>query len=101
MSDLDLEVKDEAHMDELGKATDEMMATQMGILAREVHSDSGEETLGEESEEEGSSGGRETHIPRAPDCKIGDRVVYLSQGGNGMRICSVMAMHQDVEGGRN
>jgi hypothetical protein len=33
MSDLDLEVKDEAQMDELGKATDEIMAAQVETLA--------------------------------------------------------------------
>jgi hypothetical protein len=44
MSDLNLEVKNEAHMDKLGKATDEIMAAQMEILAGEVDSDSVEET---------------------------------------------------------
>jgi hypothetical protein len=79
MSDLDLEVKDEAQMDELGKATDEIIASQMEILAGEVDSDSGEETMGDDLEEEGSSGGGGTHSPRAPEHKIGARVVYLSQ----------------------
>jgi hypothetical protein len=51
MSNLDLEVKDDAHMDELGKVRiDEIRATQMEILAEE---DSGEETMGEDWEEEG------------------------------------------------
>jgi hypothetical protein len=82
MSDLDLEVKDEAHMDELGKANEEITAAQMQIIAGEVDSDSGEETMGYDSEEERSSGGRGTHNQRAPEYKIGARVVYLSQGGN-------------------
>jgi hypothetical protein len=78
-SDLDLEVKDEAQMDELGNATDESPAAHVYIIAGEVESDNGEETMVEDLEEEGSSGGRGTHNPRAPAYKSGARVVYLSQ----------------------
>jgi hypothetical protein len=46
MSDLNLEVKDDAQMDKLGKATDDIMAAKMEILAGGVDSNSGEETTG-------------------------------------------------------
>jgi hypothetical protein len=64
-----------------------------------VDSDIGEETMGGNSEEEYPSGGRGTHNPRAPEYKIGARIVYLNQGRNEIRLGSVMAVHQDGYGG--
>jgi hypothetical protein len=76
MSDFNLEVRDEVQMDKLGKATAEIMVAQMDILAGEVDSDSGEETMGDDLEEEGPSGGRGTNNPKTPEYKTGAHIVY-------------------------
>jgi hypothetical protein len=99
MSDLNLEVKDAAQIEELGRANDDIMAAQMEILAREFDSDNGEDTMEDDLEEESSSGGRWTHNPRTPDYKIGAQLAYISQGGNYMHLGSVISVHQDGEGG--
>jgi hypothetical protein len=50
--DLKLEGLDAAQMDDLGGVTDEILAAQMEILAENEVSDSGEDTVGEYSEDE-------------------------------------------------
>jgi hypothetical protein len=52
-ADLKLEGLDAAQMDDLGGVTDEILAAQMEILAENEVSDSGEGTVGEDSEDEG------------------------------------------------
>jgi hypothetical protein len=47
-SDLKLEGLYAAEMDDLGGVTDEILATQMEILAENEVSDSGEDTMGED-----------------------------------------------------
>jgi hypothetical protein len=53
-------------MDDLGGVTDEILAAQMEILAENEVSDNGEETVGEDSEDEELFVGRGTHNPEAP-----------------------------------
>jgi hypothetical protein len=98
MSNLNLEVKDEVQMDELGKTTGDIMMAQMEILAGEVDADSREDTMGDDLEEEGSSGGRGTCNPRAPENKTGAHIVYLSQGSDEMHLGSVVVFHHDGGG---
>jgi hypothetical protein len=54
----------------------------MEILAENEVSDSGEETVGDDSEDEESFSGRGTYNPAAPDFKTGARVVYFVQEGD-------------------
>jgi hypothetical protein len=61
-----LEGLDATQMDELGGATDEIMAAQMEILAENQVSDSGEETMGDDWEDEDLFSGRGTHNHAAP-----------------------------------
>jgi hypothetical protein len=63
---LNLEGRDADHMDDLGGVTDEILAAQMEILAENEGLDSGEDTVGEDSEDEESFSGKETHNPAAP-----------------------------------
>jgi hypothetical protein len=97
--DLKLEGLDAAQMDDLGGVTDENLAAQMEILAENEVSDSGEDTVGEDSEDEESFSGKGTHNPAAPEFKAGARVVYLGQEGNEMRLGYVVAVHGDGKGG--
>jgi hypothetical protein len=53
-------------MDDLGGVTDEIMAAQMEIIAENKVSDSGEETVGDDLEDDESFYGRVTHNPTAP-----------------------------------
>jgi hypothetical protein len=93
--DLKLEGLDVTQMDDLGGVTDEILAAQMKILAENEDSDSGEETLGEDSEDEESFAGRGTHNPAAPAFKAGARIVYLGQEGDEMllgQLCGWVAI---------
>jgi hypothetical protein len=77
--DLKLEGLDAAQMYDLGGVTDEILAAQMEILAENKVSSSGEDTMGEDSEDEDSFSGKGTHNPVSPEFKSGTRVVYLGQ----------------------
>jgi hypothetical protein len=85
-SDLKLEGLDAAQMDDLGGVLDEILAVQMEILAENEVSDSGEDTVGEDSDDEESFSGKGTHNPAAPDFKAGARIVHLGQDGDEMRL---------------
>jgi hypothetical protein len=77
--DLKLEGLDAAQMDGLGEVMDENLAAPKEILAENEGLDSGEATVGEDSEDEESFSGRGIHNPVAPEFKAGARVVYLGQ----------------------
>jgi hypothetical protein len=98
IGNLNLEGLDAAQMDDLGGVTDEIMAAQMEILAENAVSDSGEDTVGANSEDEESFSGRGTHNPVVPEFKAGARVVYLGQGGDEMRLGYVVTFRGDREG---
>jgi hypothetical protein len=97
--DLKLEGLDASQMDDLGEVTDEILAAQMEILAENEVLDSGEDTVGEDSEDEESFSGRGTHNPVAPEFKAGARVVHLGKEGDGMRLGYWDAVHRDRKGG--
>jgi hypothetical protein len=99
LGDLKLEGLDANQMDDLGRITDEIIVPQMEILAENEVSDSGEDTMGEDSEDEESFYGRGTHNFAGPDFKAGARVVYLGQEGDGMRLGYVATVHGDGRGG--
>jgi hypothetical protein len=97
--DLKLEGLDATKMDDLGGVTDEILAAQMEILAEDEVSDSGEETVGDDSEDEESFYGRGNHKPAAPEFKAGTIIVYLGQEGDEMILGYVVAVHGDGKGG--
>jgi hypothetical protein len=86
-------------MDDLGGVTDEIMVAQMGILAENEVSDSEEETMGDDLEDEESFSSRGTHNPAAPEFKAGAIVLYLGQEGVEMILGYVVAVHGDGKGG--
>jgi hypothetical protein len=94
-----LEELDATQMDDLGGVTDEIIADHMEILAENEVSISGEETVGEYSEDEESFAGRGTHNPAAPEFKAGARIVYIGQEGDYMLLGYVVAVHVDGKGG--
>jgi hypothetical protein len=55
------------------------IARAMEILAEKEVSDNGEDTVGEDSDDDESLSGRGTHNPAAPDFKSRARIVYLGQ----------------------
>jgi hypothetical protein len=57
---------DADQMDDLGGVKDEILAAQMEIWAENDVLDSGEDTMGGDSEDESSSKGKWTHNPGAP-----------------------------------
>jgi hypothetical protein len=61
--------------------------------------DSGEESVGEDSEDEESFSVRGTHKPAAPEFKAGARIVYLGQEGDKMLLGYVEAVHGYGKGG--
>jgi hypothetical protein len=71
----------------------------MEILAEREVSDSGEDTVGVDLEDDISFSGRGTHNSVAPEFKAGSRVVYLGQGGDMMCVGYVVTVHGDREGG--
>jgi hypothetical protein len=79
--DLKLEGLDATQMNDRGGVTDEILAAQMEILAENEFSGSGEETVGDDSEDEESFYRRGTHNPAAPEFKAGAIIVYLGQEG--------------------
>jgi hypothetical protein len=93
-----LEILDAAQMDDLGGVVDEIIAAQMEILAENEVSDSGEGTVGEDSEDEESFSGKGTHNPVAPEFKAGARVVYLGQEGGEMPLGYIVTVHGDGKG---
>jgi hypothetical protein len=97
--DLKLEVLDAAQMDDLGGVTDEILAAQMEILAENEVTDSGEDTVGEYSEDEESFSEKGAHNPVSPDVKSGARMVYLGQEGDKMHLDYGVAVHGDGKGG--
>jgi hypothetical protein len=86
-------------MDDLGGVTDGILAAQMEILAENEVSDSGEDTVGEDSEEEESFSGRGTHNHVASESKAGAILVYLGQDRDEMRLVYVVEVHGDGKGG--
>jgi hypothetical protein len=82
-------------MDDLGGVTDEILAAQMGILGENEVSDSGEDTVGADSEDGESFSGRGTLNPVAPEFKYGAIVVYLGQESDEMRVVYVVEVHGD------
>jgi hypothetical protein len=70
----------------------------MEILAEHEVSDSGEDTVGEDSEDEESFSGRGTYNPVAPEFKAGARAVYIGQECDEMRLVYVVAVHGDRKG---
>jgi hypothetical protein len=99
LGNLNLEGLDAAQMDDQGGVTDEILADQIKILAVNEVLDSGEETMGVESEDEESFSGRGTHTTVATYFKAGDRVLYLGKEGDGMRLGYVDAVHGEGKGG--
>jgi hypothetical protein len=79
--------------------TNEILVSQMEILAENEVSGSGGDTLGEDSDDEYSFSGKGTHNPAAPEYKAGDRIVYLGKEGDDMHLGYVLAVHGDVKGG--
>jgi hypothetical protein len=77
--DYKLEGLDATQIDDPGWVMDEILAAQMEILAELEVSDSGEETVGDDSEDEKLFSGRATHNPAAPEFKAGARIVYFGQ----------------------
>jgi hypothetical protein len=75
--DLKLEGLDAAQMNDLGGVTDEILAAQMEILSENEVSDSGEDTVGEDLEDEESFAGKVTHNPAAPEFKTGPELYIL------------------------
>jgi hypothetical protein len=96
---LKLEGLDAAQMNDLGGVTGEIIAAQMEILAENEVSDSGEDTVGEDEEDEESFSGKGTHNPAAPEFKAGARIVYLGQEGDEMCLGYVVVFHGDGKGG--
>jgi hypothetical protein len=93
LGDLNLEGLDAAQMDDLGGVTDE-------ILAENEVSDSGEDNMDADSEDDDVSfSGRGTQNPVAPEFKAGDRVVYLGERGDEMHLGYYVTVHGDREGG--
>jgi hypothetical protein len=86
-------------MDDLGGVTDETLAAQMEILAEKEVSESGEETVCDDSEDEESFSGRGTHNPPSPEFKAGAIIVYLGQEGDEMLLGYVVEVHGDGKGG--
>jgi hypothetical protein len=86
-------------MDDLGGITDEILAAQIEILAENEVSDSGEETVGDDSDDDESFCGRGTPKPAATEFKAGARIVYLGQEGDEMILGYVVAVHGDGKGG--
>jgi hypothetical protein len=66
LGDLNLEGLYAAQMNDLGGVTDEILAAQMEILAENEVLDSGEDTVGADSEDGESFSGRGTHNPVVP-----------------------------------
>jgi hypothetical protein len=97
--DLKLEGLDATQMDDLGGVTDEIMAAQKEILAENEVSDSGEETVGDDSEDEESFSGRGIHNPAASEFKAEARIVYIGQEVDEMILVYVVAVHGDGKGG--
>jgi hypothetical protein len=93
--DLKLEGLDATQMDDLGGVTDEILAAQMEILSENEVSDSVEETVGDDSDDEESFSGIGTHNPAAPEFKAGAIIVYLGQEGDEMILGYVVAVHGD------
>jgi hypothetical protein len=91
--DLKLEGLDATQMDDLGGVTDEILAAQMEILSENEVSDSVEETVGDDSDDEESFSGIGTHNPAAPEFKAGAIIVYLGQEGDEMILGYVVAVH--------
>jgi hypothetical protein len=96
--DLKLEGLDATQMDDFGGVTDEILAAQMEILAENEVFDSGEETVGDDSEDDESFSGRGTHNPEAPEFKAGAIIVYLGQEGDEMILGYVVTVHGDGKG---
>jgi hypothetical protein len=80
-------------MDNLGGVKDKSLAAQIIFFAEHVVSDSGEDTVGADSEDEESFYGRGTHNPVAPEFKSGARLAYLGREGDEMRLGYVVAVH--------
>jgi hypothetical protein len=97
--DLKVEGIDSAQMNDLGGVMDEIIAVQMENLAENEVSDSGEDTVGEDSDDEESFSGKGTHNPAEPEFKAGARIVYLGQEGDKIRLGYVVAIHGDRKGG--
>jgi hypothetical protein len=93
--DLKLEGLDAVQIDDLGGGTDEILVVQMEILAENEVSDSGEDTVGEDSKDEESFSGKGIHNPAAPEFKAGAIVVYLGQEGDEMCLVYGVTVHGD------
>jgi hypothetical protein len=85
-------------MDDLGGVMDEILAAKMEILAENEVSDSGEETVGDDTEDDESFSCRGSHIPAAPEFKAVPRIVYLGQEGDEIILGYVMTVHGDGKG---
>jgi hypothetical protein len=99
--DLKLKGLDAAQMNDLGGVMDEILAAQMEIIAENEVSASGEDTMGEDSEDEESFAGKGTHNPAAPEFKAGAIIVYLGQKSQGptiQRISLLQDRRQDEQG---
>jgi hypothetical protein len=72
---LKLEGLDATQMDDLGWVTDIILAAQMEIITENKVSDSGEETVGDDSEDEEYFSRRGTHNPADPESKAGPRTL--------------------------
>jgi hypothetical protein len=71
----------------------------MDFFAENEVSDSGEDTIGGDSEDEGCSEGKCTHNPGESELKTGACVVYLGQGDAEMLLGYVVEVHVDEKGG--
>jgi hypothetical protein len=64
-------------MNDLGGATDEILAAQMEILAENEVSESGEDAVCEDSDNEESFTGKGAHNPAASEFKVGQELYTL------------------------
>jgi hypothetical protein len=67
-------------------------------VRRSPVSDSGEETVGEDSDDDESFAGRGTHNPADPEFKAGAIIIYLVQEGDEMLLGYVVTVHGDGKG---
>jgi hypothetical protein len=94
-----LEGLDAAQMNDLGGVTEFILADHMKILAENEVSDSGKDTVGEDSDDEESLSRKWIHNSAAPEFEAGARSVYLGQEGDEMILGYVVAVHGYGKGG--
>jgi hypothetical protein len=77
-----LEGLDADQMNDLGGVTAEILVAQMDFFAENEVSDSWEDTVGEDLDDEESFSGKGTHNPAAPELKDGAIILCLGKEGD-------------------